>query len=96
MVASRKLDADSVVASVASYFDANSDADGFITATNLRDLIEQVTGRDVLAKTVRGRLRAIKARDQKQFKNATWRIDATLAVGEVMHYARHLIEQDAS
>lgn len=75
-----------------AFFEANADSDGFITASELRDLVELVTSRAIIAKTVRGRLRAIKARDQKQYKNATWRIDEALALSETMHYARHALD----
>jgi len=71
---------------VKAFFESNADADKCVSAAQLTDLIATVTERDYSDKTIRHRLRKIAARDQSQFKNATWRITATVASSELAHY----------
>ncbi len=71
---------------VKAYFESNADADKCVSATQLTDMIATVTERDYSDKTIRARLRKISARDQSQFKNATWRVTSTIAASELAHY----------
>lgn len=64
-----------------SVFFAENGENGEISATQLADLVN----RD--GKTVRARLRKLKARDQAKLKGARWRITEALAVSEYDHYA---------
>lgn len=66
-----------------------------ISADDLRDLIHEVTGRDLDSKTIRARLRKIQARDQKALKGAKWSITRTLAESEIDHYAKKRSEKTA-
>jgi len=70
----------------ADTFAAIADADECISADDLRDLVESETGKSLNSKTVRAKLRAMQARDQKTLKNARWRIDETLAETFVESY----------
>ncbi len=71
---------------VKAHFESNADADKCISATQLTDLIAVVTERDYSDKTIRARLRRKAYRNQSEFKNATWRITATVASSELAHY----------
>ena len=61
-------------------FIAENGADGAISAPQLAELV----GRD--AKTVRGYLRRIKARNQAKYKGARWTIDETVATEALEHF----------
>lgn len=65
---------------VARFFKKHADDAQTITASELADLCD----RD--AKVVRAYLRAIKSRDQSQFKNARYAIDSELATKVVDHF----------
>lgn len=69
-------------------FNDVADKDKTVSATELTDLINEFTERDLSAKTVRAHLRKVQARDQSQMKNAIWRISKTLAEDEVKHFTR--------
>lgn len=70
-----------------------ADKDETVSAIELTEIINEVAERDLSDKTVRAHLRKIKARDQREMKNAIWRIDKTLAESEVKHFTRKQSEQ---
>lgn len=67
--------------------------DNAISADQLRDLVETRSGISLDSKSVRARLRKMKARDQASLKGARWRIDKTLAQEFVDHYEKRASEQ---
>ena len=81
--------------SVADFFKANADSDGHVTATQLTQLVQQVTNNALseasAAKTVRGYLRSLKARNQAEYRGSNWRITQVIASQVVTHFARKLI-----
>lgn len=85
-------ESDSVMSKVARTlqvaFDELADKDGFITASQLTQLINEFAERELIDKSVRAHLRQIAARDQSKMKNAVWRIDYALAESEVKHFTR--------
>lgn len=69
-------------------FNDIADKEETVSANELTELINEFAERDLSAKTVRAHLRKIAARNQKEMKNAIWRIDKKLAESEVKHFTR--------
>lgn len=83
------IDSDSEhVSAFATAFAEVADKDETVSAIELTDLINEHGERSVSDKTVRAHLRKLKRRDQSKFKNALWRITATVALDEFKYFER--------
>lgn len=76
------------MATLTQAFNSAKDKDDTITADQLTDLVNDQTGRDLSAKTIRAELRKMKVRDQAKFKNARYRIDKTVTEKVVKRFTK--------